>query len=85
MGMKFNDDALMGIVGAVSILLIALALKFSFITAQMDIVSMYAPAIMMVLYLLVEGEEGCRRCGWAVWSSATLAVTVAIILLYSLF
>ena len=80
---RILDNIIVGAAGAVSIILMILATQFMGI--QMDIITMYGPAILLVLYLVTEGEEGIRCRGWVVWSTAIIAVTLALIALYSLF
>ena len=80
---KIIDNIIVGLAGAVSIILMIAATEF--LGLQIDTITMYGPPIMLVLYLITEGEEGIRCRGWAVWSAAILAVTLAIIGLYYFF
>ena len=83
MKLKASDDAIMGVLGAVCIALMAVVVVV--LGMEMDYINTQAPAIILILYLIIEGEEGVRRRSWAVWSIAIVAVTLAIIGLYYFF
>lgn len=80
---KMGNDVIVGLAGAASIGLMVWAINL--LGLEFDVINLYGPMILIILYLLVEGEEGARRFGGLVWSVAILLVTCAIIGLHYFF
>ncbi len=80
--MKLPAEIKVSIVTAACILALAVITK-NVLDVQLDFISQYAPSWMFIVYIITRGQEKKFRHEALYWSAAIIAVTAAVLVLYS--
>jgi len=82
--MKLADEIKVSLVTVGCILALAIISK-NILNVQLDFISQYGPSLMFITYIITRDQtKKSKKCGSALyWSLAIIAVTAAILVLYS--
>ena len=80
--MKIADEIKVALVTAACI--IAMAIQKNVLNLQLDFVSQYVPTLMFIAYILTSRQAKKVKHSAVYWSAAIVAVTAAILVIYSM-